>query len=85
MQIDNNTEMIASLNSTRPSGYVSMITNLTQEIHQEEYLLTVINSMNVAGSTTANHRRPVARSPTLDNEPGDSRGPTGIGSPTAGQ
>jgi len=58
LQINNNTEMIASLNSTRPSRYISILSNLTQEIHEEEYLLTVLNSLNIAGSTTANHQPP---------------------------
>lgn len=64
-QIQSNAAIIASLNSTRPSGYVSVISTLTQETNQDKYMLTLVNNLNLA-STSFPFPVPVSRSMALD-------------------
>jgi hypothetical protein len=49
MQSDN--AIIASLNSTRPSGYAAMVATLGDEVKQDAYMLTLVNNLELASSS----------------------------------
>jgi hypothetical protein len=55
-EIQNNTALIASLNSTKPLGYASMIGTLTHEVSQEKSLLALISELNIVSSVPADYR-----------------------------
>jgi hypothetical protein len=45
-QIQNDSAMIASLNSSQPSGYASLISTLSQEMSQDKYMLTLVDNVD---------------------------------------
>ena len=57
-QIQSNAAIIASLNSTRPSGYASIISTLTQETNQDKYMLTLVNNLQLATTSASNLSSP---------------------------
>ena len=51
-QIQTDNTMIASLNSSKPSGYASLIGNLTLEMGQDKLVLAELNNLTLAETTT---------------------------------